>query len=522
MKRHQHDNGRRALASAAVAAVSGLALALCSPTQAQAASVATWEKLAQCESSGDWAYKGRYHGGLQFEPDTWVAYGGTEYAPYAYQATKEQQIRIGEKVLAGQGLSAWPNCWRQAGLDEDHAPPFPEVSTSQEDSADRARGDFDGDGRDDIAVLYDYGRDGGVSRTGLWIFSGSATGLTGPRKVWDSASDSATGSWNWAASKMTVGDFNGDGKADIGVLYDMGETEDGRHRTKLLTFTSNGRGFNAPVKVWDSQDDPVRSWNWAASKPVASDFDGDGKTDLAVLYDYGRTGDVNRTGLWTFTSTGNGFAGPRLVWDSARDAVKSWDWSRSKPTVGDFNLDGHPDITVLYDNGRTDGVNHTTLWAFTGNGTGFDSPTQLWTSGRESWSWSASKPLSGDFDNDGTTDVAVLYDMGRSDDGRNRTKLFLFLGDGRGYEAPFKAWDSQDDPVKSWNWSASKAVVGDFTGAGLPAVGVLYDYGLTDGVNRTGLWTFPSAGRGVSGPKKVWDSKDDAVKSWRWGASKAG
>ncbi|MFD2122984.1 transglycosylase family protein [Streptomyces cirratus] len=77
MKRHQHDNGRARLASAAVAAVSGLALALCSPPhQAQAASVATWEKLAQCESSGDWAYKGRYHGGLQFEPDTWVGVRG--------------------------------------------------------------------------------------------------------------------------------------------------------------------------------------------------------------------------------------------------------------------------------------------------------------------------------------------------------------------------------------------------------------------------------------------------------------
>ncbi|WP_330261033.1 transglycosylase family protein [Streptomyces sp. NBC_00539] len=500
------------------AAVSGLALALVSPTQAHAASVTTWEKLAQCESSGNWAYQGRYHGGLQFDPNTWVEYGGTEYAPYAYQATKEQQIRIGEKVLAGQGLNAWPNCWWKAGLADDHQPPFPDVSAGQEDSADRTEGDFDGDGRDDVAVLYDYGREGGVSRTGLWIFSGSRTGLTSPKKVWDSGSDS----WNWASSKLTVGDFNGDGKADIGVLYDMGTAEGGRNRTKLFTFTSNGHGFNAPVKVWDSQDDPVRSWNWSASKPVTGDFNHDGKADLAVLYDYGRTGEVNRTGLWTFSSNGSGFNSPRLVWDSSTDAVKSWSWTGSKLTVGDFNLDAQPDIGVLYDNGRTDGVSHTALWAFTGNGSGFDSPKQLWTSGRESWSWSASKPVSDDFDNDGTTDIAVMYDMGRTEDGRNRTKLFLFLGNGRGYEAPFKAWDSQDDPLRSWNWSASKPVVGDFTGIGLPEVGVLYDYGVTDGANRTGLWTFPSAGRGLAGPKQLWDSKDDAVKSWRWGASKAG
>ncbi|MFD2122986.1 hypothetical protein ACFSNO_31730 [Streptomyces cirratus] len=59
-------------------------------------------------------------------------------------------------------------------------------------------------------------------------------------------------------------------------------------------------------------------------------------------------------------------------------------------------------------------------------------------------------------------------------------------------------------------------------GAGLPGGGRAVRLRPHDGVTRTGLWTFPSAGRGVSGPKKVWDSKDDAVKSWRWGASKAG
>ena len=72
---------------------------------------ADWDAIAQCESGGRWHLNSTYDGGLQFHPDTWLAYGGGRYARYAYQATREQQIAIAEKVLAGQGPGAWPNCF---------------------------------------------------------------------------------------------------------------------------------------------------------------------------------------------------------------------------------------------------------------------------------------------------------------------------------------------------------------------------------------------------------------------------
>ncbi|MFI1201713.1 FG-GAP repeat domain-containing protein, partial [Streptomyces sp. NPDC020883] len=131
-------------------------------------------------------------------------------------------------------------------------------------------------------------------------------------KVWDSASDS----WNWNASKLTTGDFNGDGKTDLAVLYNYGRTDDGkRNHTGLWVFSSAGDGFKAPRKVWDSASD---SWNWNASKLTTGDFNGDGKTDLAVLYDYGVGTDGRRTtAAWTFTSTGEQFTAPRKVWSNA-------------------------------------------------------------------------------------------------------------------------------------------------------------------------------------------------------------
>jgi LysM repeat protein len=82
-----------------------------------------WDQVAQCESGGRWniSTDNGYHGGLQFTPSTWKAYGGGKYASTANKATKEQQIEIARKVLAGQGPGAWPNCGRKAGLTRAHA-----------------------------------------------------------------------------------------------------------------------------------------------------------------------------------------------------------------------------------------------------------------------------------------------------------------------------------------------------------------------------------------------------------------
>ncbi|WP_374203728.1 transglycosylase family protein [Pseudonocardia sp. ICBG601] len=79
----------------------------------------TWDQLAECESSGNWAANtgNGYHGGLQFDKNTWAAYGGTEHAPTADQATPDQQIAIAEKLRADRGgYSAWPACARKLNL----------------------------------------------------------------------------------------------------------------------------------------------------------------------------------------------------------------------------------------------------------------------------------------------------------------------------------------------------------------------------------------------------------------------
>jgi hypothetical protein len=79
---------------------------------AAAATDGEWDRVAGCESGGNWAINtgNGYQGGLQFSPGTWSGHGGSEFAPAANLASKDEQIAIAERVLASQGRGAWPVC----------------------------------------------------------------------------------------------------------------------------------------------------------------------------------------------------------------------------------------------------------------------------------------------------------------------------------------------------------------------------------------------------------------------------
>ncbi|WP_280347067.1 transglycosylase family protein [Nocardia neocaledoniensis] len=109
-----------------VAAITGALVAVPFSLTTGTASAAThnWDGVAQCESGGNWGINtgNGYYGGLQFSQSTWAANGGQGSA---HNASKEEQIRVAENVLASQGIGAWPHCgqYLQAGAAE----PEPEV-----------------------------------------------------------------------------------------------------------------------------------------------------------------------------------------------------------------------------------------------------------------------------------------------------------------------------------------------------------------------------------------------------------
>ena len=72
-----------------------------------------WDKIAQCESGGNWSTNtgNGYYGGLQFDVGTWLSSGGGAYAPNAAAATKAQQIAVANRVYAQRGLQPWGCGW---------------------------------------------------------------------------------------------------------------------------------------------------------------------------------------------------------------------------------------------------------------------------------------------------------------------------------------------------------------------------------------------------------------------------
>jgi resuscitation-promoting factor RpfB len=75
-----------------------------------------WDRLAQCESGGNWAINtgNGYYGGLQFNLGTWQAYGGTGLPSNNSRAT---QIAVAERLRAARGgYGAWPGCAAKLGL----------------------------------------------------------------------------------------------------------------------------------------------------------------------------------------------------------------------------------------------------------------------------------------------------------------------------------------------------------------------------------------------------------------------
>lgn len=85
---------------------------------ASAAPDVNWDAVAACESGGNWATNtgNGFYGGLQYTLSTWHANGG---AGNPATATREQQIAVAQRVLATQGIGAWPVCGRHAS---DNAP----------------------------------------------------------------------------------------------------------------------------------------------------------------------------------------------------------------------------------------------------------------------------------------------------------------------------------------------------------------------------------------------------------------
>lgn len=277
-------------------------------------------------------------------------------------------------------------------------------------------GDFNGDGRDDLAALYGY--DDGAN--GLFTFLGNADGTFTalPRSAYV-----GPGNWDAKKAKVFAGDFNGDGRDDVGMMYDHGGCNTGTH-----TFLSKTDGtFDHQFGSWSSG---AGNWCWNESKHVTGDFNGDGRDDMLAMYGHG-DGSVEMYTL--LGKTDGGFAAPLRSWSRTPG---NWDYNRSKLTSGDYNGDGRADAAILfkYDNGRS------AAFTFTGKPDGgVNEDSKSWDTAEGNWYMdSTGIPVSGDNNKDGRDDISIMYNYAT---GATAAFNFKARTDG-GFEAPVKSWQA--------------------------------------------------------------------------------
>ncbi|MFB6720832.1 RICIN domain-containing protein [Kribbella sp. NPDC056345] len=204
-------------------------------------------------------------------------------------------------------------------------------------------GDVNADGKDDIVAQLN------VSGTSWRTLTFLGPTLTNPVEWLSTPSP-------WSASAPLLADVDGDGKADLVDMQNLGSC-----RTVTRYFKSNGTAFSAtPVTLLDSN-----SYCWERSKPQVGDVDGDGKDDIVALYENSSTD----TALKVFRSTGTALA----LTEWWRDTT-SFDPARTAVTTGDITGDGKDDVGLF---SSLDGGGRE-VFTLASTGTSFGTATSGW------------------------------------------------------------------------------------------------------------------------------------------------
>jgi hypothetical protein len=264
-------------------------------------------------------------------------------------------------------------------------------------------GDLNGDGNADL-ITANFSSTIQFANNSISILPGHADGTFGTARVYYGGA---------GPLGVAVGDFNGDGHQDV--------------------VTADGGGANGTVSLLAGRGDGTlkASEGLAVSQPgpiAPIDADGDGKVDLAVVTSAGLY-----QGVAIFQNLGGGQFAPQAQTPAVSGA--------SSVAVADFNGDGHPDLAVT----GWDGVS-----ILLNNGDGsFGFPTAYAASGINNW------VSVGDFNLDGKADLAV----GSSD------KMKVLLGNGDGTFQPGTVVDA--------GGGVNHIAVADLNGDGKPDLAVV-------------------------------------------------
>jgi len=225
------------------------------------------------------------------------------------------------------------------------------------------------------------------------------------------------------AHPQHVIDFDGDGKTDYTVIRDNGAGAP----VTWFTLMNDGTGSNIKVQDWGLDTDQF----------TPADFDGDGKTDLAI---------------WRQPS--NGGSGTFWILNSLDGTVTVTPWgteSDDPSVVRDYDGDGKADVAVY----RKDFTADTGTWFYSTSSGPLKGTVITFAWGRASDS-----PYTGDFNGDGKADFAIDRPTDLNDP-NSAAEVWVHYGDGANNAAGPSA-----DKIDRWGLFSDLFVPGDFDGDG--------------------------------------------------------
>ncbi|WP_108808737.1 M12 family metallopeptidase [Aquimarina spinulae] len=270
------------------------------------------------------------------------------------------------------------------------------------------------------------------------------------------------GFWDPEYQQWLTGDFNGDGKEDFAHVFNHD------HRTSINVHISNGSGFY--LQTWAIKQGPY--WNALYQQWVSGDFNGDGKFDIAQIYN-----EENHSTINVHVSNGSGFTLQR--W--ATKIGGYWDAQYQHWLSGDFNGDGKYDIAHIFNQ-----ENGTSIDVRVSNGSNFSS--QRWaTKVGPYWNALYQKWVAGDFDGNGKHDIGQIYNDA------HRATINVRISNGSSFSnhrwaTRYGSYTNRD----SQKWGA-----GDSNGDGADDIFVV-----EDSSGRANLSVYESSGSGFGFPQR--------------------
>ena len=352
-------------------------------------------------------------------------------------------------------------------------------------------GDFDGDGKDDTALMADLGYARGAEIR-VSLSNGNSA------EFWDTWFQSASFKPSMIGSRVVAGDFNGDGKDDIAAFCDHSMVT--ANRGTMYVFLSDGTSFGSWPDIWYQYDYFLATV--VEGRFVAGDFNGDGKDDISCMLDYSSYMPWGSSRIITFISNGSSFTSQTWFDTDAFPAELVTD----RFTAGDFNGDGKDDIACLFDyNQQQSGKS--TMFVFVSNGTDFGSWPQTWFMTESSFRADkvTGRFTAGDFNGDGKDDVAAMYDYNFYQPWGTST-TFVFTSNG----SSFGNWP------QSWFITSAFAAemvtdrfeAGDLTGDGKADISTMYNY-IPESELLGTLFVFASTGSDFGSWPQTWISTPD-------------